>query len=363
MKNLTVERKLLSNRYSNDGKPIRKLSAYQESMVARFLQDKKIKQTEIDGCAICGGREFLLIAEKDQFGIPLTTGICKSCGLVQSMEQMDEESTIRFYSEYYRKIYEGVPEPTLDHGFYKNLYSGKMVPSPPRFLSEDATILEIGCGGGWNLLPFHKRGIKHYGFDYDGNMIDYGRRTFGLNLFSGGVGQAIEIGVKADYVILSHVLEHASNPIRFLENLAKVIRVGGVLRLTVPSINYLGYLGGSGTSYDFGLNLQNAHNFTFSENSLRMVLSAAGYRPVVLVGGFCIAKNVGKNVSRGNVHALNYKRDWKIIQNSEKSLFMKNWLHARSPRVFRRYLSYVHYLDKPLQLIKYFMINQGVTKI
>ena len=46
----------------------------------------------------------------------------------------------------------------------------------------DDVVVEIGTGGGWNLMKFKEKGFKHYGFDYDESYIKFGREQYGLNL-------------------------------------------------------------------------------------------------------------------------------------------------------------------------------------
>ena len=150
-----------------------------------------------------------------------------------SLQQFAGQSAAIFYDEYYRKIYEGVPGPTLEHGYYKGLYEGR-VPKVPRFIHQDSTVVELGCGGGWNLLPYHKKGIAHVGYDYDGYMVRFGREKYGLNLLKGGLETAQADGVRADFVIMSHVLEHTEDPVEFLKGTAAILKKAGLSGLRFP---------------------------------------------------------------------------------------------------------------------------------
>ena len=199
-----------------------------------MLADKRITYKSVERCVLCGNEDFDVIAEKDEYGIPLETAVCNCCGLVFSLQQFAGQSAAIFYDEYYRKIYEGVPGPTLEHGYYKGLYEGR-VPKVPRFIHQDLTVVELGCGGGWNLLPYHKKGIAHVGYDYDGYMVRFGREKYGLNLLEGGLETAQADGVRADFVIMSHVLEHTEDPVEFLKGTAAILKKDGVVRITVLS--------------------------------------------------------------------------------------------------------------------------------
>ena len=358
MSELTISRQIVSERLAKDGVPIRALNGLQQAEVERFVCDERMRYVSVDHCALCGGHDFVVVAERDQFGIPLETACCKGCGLVFSLNQLSESSSAIFYSEYYRRIYEGVEQATLDHGYYRRLYGGA-VPAVPSFFDASQLVLEIGCGGGWNLLPYKQKGLSHVGFDYDANMIDFGRAGYGLNIFRGGLQEAVAQGVRANYVILSHVLEHVSDPVEFLIALRKVMAPGAVLRITVPCLDYLRFFGGSGTGYEFASNLQNAHNYFFSERTLWMTVRKAGYSVIVGVGGFCLAqKSSFADASVADKDTDAWGEVLQLIASSEKAGSRKKWLLGRIPSGLKRALPYVHLLARPLGVAKYVLVHK-----
>ena len=354
----SVSRQVIGVRYHNDGVPIRKINEIQGRMISSFVSDERIGFTPVHQCTLCKSEKFVVVAEKDQFGIPLDTALCKRCGLVFSFDQLDDNGAKIFYTDYYRKIYEGVDGPTLDHSYYKRLFSGGIaVPKIPKFIKKESVVLEIGCGGGWNLVPYQKAGINYTGFDYDEHMVNFGREKYGLNIHLGGVDAAREMGVKADLVILSHVLEHVTDPVLFLKDIGAVMKDGALLRITVPCLDYLKYFGGSGTSFDFGLCLQNAHNFTFSERTLQMTLMKAGFSPVVTLYGFCLAKKCNNTIeidsklsSRQGLDSLN------VLITSEKLLPYKNFIFNKTPARLKFLLSYLHLMSRPVELVRYYLV-------
>jgi 2-polyprenyl-3-methyl-5-hydroxy-6-metoxy-1,4-benzoquinol methylase len=325
--------------------------------ISEFVVDKRITYKPVGCCVLCGSNDFDIIAEKDQFGIPLETAMCNHCGLVFSLQLFSGDSAKLFYGEYYRKIYEGVAGPTLDHGFYKRLYDGQ-VAKVPRFIRKDSTVVELGCGGGWNLLPFKNKGINCIGFDYDGYMVQFGRERYGLNLHLGDLENALADRVRADFVIISHVLEHTEDPIEFMKGVAKILNERGLVRITVPCLDCLAYFGGAGILYSLGMALQNAHTYTFSERTLRLTLMLAGFEPVVLIRGFCLARISSQirpsDISALQVNGANETR--KILASSERWLDVKNRIHAATPRRLRRILYYLNLLPRAASVLRYFYI-------
>jgi SAM-dependent methyltransferase len=351
--NSAIRYNLLSEEYRNDGKPMLELNAFQRQCIAAFLSDGRISYSNVEHCLLCNNSEFDIIAEKEQLGIPLETAICNHCGLLFSRQQFSGDSAKIFYDEYYRKIDEGVPSPTLDHEFYRRLYAGKMVPKVPRFIGRDSTVLELGCGGGWNLLPFLKRGIRHVGYDYDGYMIKFGREQYGLNLHEGGLETAQADHVRADFVIISHVLEHINNPINFMKGVSTILKEGGLVRITVPCLDCLGYFGGSGIGYRLGTALTIAHTYTFSEKTLRELLLIAGFEPVVLVRGFCLARPSRTKVDFVSLRKNRVEETRRLLESGERYFKAKNVIYHLTPKKIRKTLNYLNLLARPRGVLLY----------
>jgi SAM-dependent methyltransferase len=351
--NSVIRYNLISEEYRNDGKAMVELSEFQRLSIAAFRSDNRITYSTVEHCLLCNNSEFDIIANKDQYGIPLETAICNHCGLIFSRQQFSENSAKVFYDEYYRKIYEGVPNPTLDHGFYRRLYAGKMVPKVPRFIGQDFTVLELGCGGGWNLLPFLKKDIRQVGYDYDGYMIKFGREQYGLNLREGGLETARADHVRADFVIISHVLEHINDPITFMKGLWTVLKEGGLVRITVPCLDCLSYFGGSGIGYRLGMALQNAHTYTFSEKTLRELLLIAGFEPVILVRGFCLARISQKKLDFVGSRKNRAEDTRRLLESSERYFNAKRRIYDITPRKMRKTLLYLNLLARPRAVLLY----------
>src|ERR1035437_6329038 len=199
---MTIKRDIISNRYVNDGAPLKVLEDISKRDLKYFLNDKRIEYIEILRCPLCKCEDSIAIAEKERHGIPLETIVCNNCGLVRSSKQLNGDSTNIFYSEYYRNIYEPMTDKMVEMRY--DLLKEK---SPLKCITKDMVVLEIDCGGGWNLVPFHKNGYKYYGFDFDTRFIDHGIKK-GLNLFIGGVKEAEEAGIGSDFLIIDQVLEH-----------------------------------------------------------------------------------------------------------------------------------------------------------
>ena len=340
-----VKRDIISNRYINNGIPLMNLNESQKKYLKLFLNDKRIKYKIISECPLCKSNNSILIAEKDRYAIPLETVACENCGLVRSYKQLDKESLKIFYSEYYRKTYEEFT--TLDNDLLNERYKGRAKQKIPKYVTEDKVVLDIGCGGGWSLMPFHNNGYKYYGFDFDKDFIEYGKRK-GLNLYLGGVEEAIKMGIKCDYLKLSDVLEHVNDPINFLASLKPVLNENAIVNIYVPSLDLLlwGY-----ANYGLLQTLQNAHNFLFDEFTLKAISTAAEFKVINCVATNLVLRNSQKTTNsvldmsqlgRGRRVIKYLKFGEKILSlrkkiGAEKILFKKLYCILRPIGCYKRF--------------------------
>ena len=312
-----VKKKIISKRYLNDGVSLLCLNETQQRLLKNFLGDKRIKHKTISHCPLCSGEDSIMIAEKDRYGIPLETVVCKNCGLVRSYKQLEEKSSGIFYFEYYRKIF-GEPKELVD-----KRYEIGAKQKIPKHLTKGKTILDIGCGGGWNLMAFHNKGYKYYGFDFDQDLINYGRKR-GLNLYLGGISEVIKQGIKCDYLVLDQVLEHTNNPIDFLISLKPILNDKAIIDIGVPALNLIFWGEANG---DLLKILQIPHNFLFDEFTLEKIGLISGFEIVNCIGGSLVLKKQ-KNQQNNNkiFRTLNLNRGEKVVRYLrfvEKSLFLK----------------------------------------
>jgi len=353
-----VIRKLISERYKNDGVSLMSQNDIQKTYIKKFIHNNEIKYKTLEKCPICGHENFILIAEKDRYGISVDTVICEKCGLIFSLTQMTTHSSILFYSKYYRKIYEGIENLKINSEKYKIRGLRKI----PAFLKKNNdVVVEIGTGGGWNLLKFKKNDFEHYGFDYDEKYIKFGREQYGLNLHVGGIDEAKKMGIKADYVILSHVLEHTTDPYRFLISLKEIMKDNSILNIYVPSLDFLIY-GGGGTGYDLLGTLQNAHNFLFDNFTLKYLLLRCGYNIKILLGENVVAtpsitkdkKDIQNIEDKLDSSFLGYKT-YKYLKLCESLVIVKNKL---IPNKVKPFLHYLYFFFNPFESFrKYWMVR------
>lgn len=268
MGNIIIEESVFNvKQFHQPSNEFAKLSNEQMELVAAF--NKKLAagefQTEKVPC-LCGSEKFNLIASVDYYSFTQNTVICVNCGLIQSNPRLTQKSYQEFYtSDTYRLCYEGgdfleVARKRMSASYGKHIFDEV---NSIKAVGHGVKVLEVGAGGGWNLMSFKNAGANVLGMDYSPGLVKFGNES-GIQMKEGGLDAAKG---KYDVIILNHVFEHLLDPIANLKFLADRLTPGGVLYIAVPNI------------LNFGIGqLQNAHTYYFSPDTFKFYVEHAGFR-------------------------------------------------------------------------------------
>ena len=131
---------------------------------------------------------------------------------------MDPQPTDATLAWFYANVYRTIYGPHIDDPaamFASKAWKGRFVESAlQRANIELATgpIVDLGCGGGWVLEYLSRLERPMLGYDYDERLLALGRER-GLELRCGGTREATNDTVRAELLILAHVLEHTKDPV------------------------------------------------------------------------------------------------------------------------------------------------------
>lgn len=154
------------------------------------------------------------------------------------------------------------PKPNTESALLKYVM-GLNIPS--------GSLMEWGCSGGWNLVPFRDSGWRVSGFDYDRPYLDLGRAELGLDLHEINTSDATPVPMSTpDVIILNHVLEHSVDPVILLTRLRQFCDLRTTLIIGVPLLETIKFWHWR----DF---FHVAHIHYFSVSSFGDTASKAGY--------------------------------------------------------------------------------------
>jgi SAM-dependent methyltransferase len=248
-------------------------SAFVQTYNAQFPGEAGARPVE----CLCGSERTSRLFGKDRYGLTSPTVVCKQCGLVFTSPRPTEAFMQQFYrSDAYRHFYEGAN----GHDYLAELAAkytdDNFIHTTCReYLAElrgkrRPRVLEVGAGGGWNLQPF-LADCDVAGFDYSPMLCEMGRQR-GINLLEGGLEHLDSLQPGFDLIIANHVIEHFFDVVGAIKAMASKLAPNGLLYIGVPDIAF----------HDIS-QIQNAHNYYFSQATLRHYCGVAGL--VTIAGG------------------------------------------------------------------------------
>jgi SAM-dependent methyltransferase len=152
-------------------------------------------------------------------------------------------------------------------------------------------VLDLGCGFGRHAFEAARLGARVVAFDYADTELKEVRNTFDAMADAGEVGRRSLAGVAQgdgqalpfasgvfDRVIASEVLEHIANDEQALSELARVLRPGGTMAVTVPAWLPERVCWALSEQYHAPF-VEGGHLRIYREAELRSKLEAAGVEP------------------------------------------------------------------------------------
>jgi len=234
----------------------------------------------------CGISDDELIAERDRFGIPVNTVICNNCGIVRINPRMTGESYAKFYDKEFRDIATLEEHESKDNrvqdSFNSEVTAAKNI---SKYLLDkivlnaigrknlfEMYLADVGCGSGGMVKYFTSLGCISSGCDYDSEYIKYGKSKK-LDLEVGGANKLFN-KAPFDIVILSHVFEHVTDSIAFIDDIQALIKVGSLVYVELPGILDISL---PRYRYDLLRYLRFVHTFNYSLSTLKNIFESQGF--------------------------------------------------------------------------------------
>jgi 2-polyprenyl-3-methyl-5-hydroxy-6-metoxy-1,4-benzoquinol methylase len=152
------------------------------------------------------------------------------------------------------------------------------------FLGEEkpGRLLDVGCGSGKFLHKMAERGWQGVGTDFDEKAIEHARTRYerdGLNLrfYAGDLSDAGLSAASFDAVTMNHVIEHVPDPKELLQQIHRLLKLGGRLVAATPNVKSFGH---SRFGPDWRGLEPPRHLQIFSPRALEQCAKNAGFRAV-----------------------------------------------------------------------------------
>jgi ubiquinone/menaquinone biosynthesis C-methylase UbiE len=161
---------------------------------------------------------------------------CNACEMV-FVDPMPSEKILEEYnSSYFMTAHGGIPQDMVSQSFFSGI-AGLRMRHVENYLQKNRLkvedILEIGPGTGIFAKKWISKypGNKYYAVETDTSCYP-SLEQIGVNITKSS--EVINLGKQFDLVIMSHVLEHVSNPSEFISQSTKFLKKDGVVFIEVP---------------------------------------------------------------------------------------------------------------------------------
>jgi SAM-dependent methyltransferase len=164
---------------------------------------------------------------------------CDGCGVISMMPMPADEELAGYYAAYSKDDNvdltrkRGSRYPKLRKLFHR--LSGDVDPRDFVQVPAGARVLDYGCGLAGYLCDFHDRGVAISGAEIAGYVVEACRNN-GFDVHKVDDFSHIPFADgEFDIVYLMQVFEHLGDPHGFMEELARIMKGGGMLYLAVPN--------------------------------------------------------------------------------------------------------------------------------
>ena len=298
-------------------------------------------------CPACNSKDAYLISNIDRLGFPCDTVVCKNCDFVFNDSFIKD--SISFYKNSWGQLHWGDEKKNfekrtnIDHyswrrfSYISNILDGA--------LATKNKILEIGCGDGCNLYPYHLNGYKVTGLDYDKRYLLPGKNK-GMNLLVGDIFNN-NIDEEFDLILIIHAFEHMQDLDKVICEVKKYLSSDGLIYVEVPGIINLNQInskrlnsGGMRSFNNFLGYIQFQHNFHFDAHHLKYFWERNGFETLSCDEWIrAIFKPIpNENINYDKINEDFIKYDFDIINHLKN--VEKNFLSLSN--IMRAGLSYIN---------------------
>jgi len=279
-------------------------------------------------CRLCESKEIVA-----KYHLPsLDVLECRQCGLVfiggpAAASSPADSYTQDYYeerSDYYYRNCVVDPEGGVEHGTIKDFRHGLDIINS---LKQPGRILDVGCAMGIFLAMAGRDGWQTYGVDISEFAIEFAKKHFEGEYFSGNLHDVRFPDRFFDAITLWDSVEHFEDPLEELLEIRRVLKDDGILLFDTPNADslmrhvarWIYRLSAGAIHYPVGKLYHIYHRYYFSEETITRLLKQAGFRvyrlekkPIPLV------KARGRKIEKSLVRGLSlleraFKREYELF--------------------------------------------------
>jgi 2-polyprenyl-3-methyl-5-hydroxy-6-metoxy-1,4-benzoquinol methylase len=191
-------------------------------------------------CILCGNKKLELVTTKLRDGKPGSIYHCQTCDLGILIDHSNPDQLRNWYDGDYRKEH----GPKLSQkNEYKAIFEFAVKHQEHRvrflkpYLNDNTRLLDVGCSTGQFIHVVRDYIKEAVGTDLDVAAAKFAHDMTGCKTFGGELKESPFPHESFDVVTATHVLEHAFDPLIFLNTLNDYLKPGATIYLEVPNMD------------------------------------------------------------------------------------------------------------------------------
>ena len=262
-------------------------------------------------CNLCGQNSFKVREEDEP---PFRVLECRNCGLAFVDPVPDSTGLAVHYDEDYYRDW-------ISEQKNKRIRMWKCRLKKLEKQRQGGRLLDVGCGDGAFLKLAQESGWEVSGTEHSTYAAKYVGEALGITVFCGELFAAGHPDHSFDVVTMWHVLEHVTDPKRYLREIHRILKPSGLLVIAVPNVNdyimQVAYRLVKGRPLKlFSKDDREIHLYHFSAETLRNYLRKTGFECLKISPDYGITE-YSKKVVNAIAVALYYATGMKIFNSLE----------------------------------------------
>jgi len=237
-------------------------------------------------CLLCKNNNTRLITEENNWKAVQ----CKSCGFVYVNPRPDEFYLKQHYQDY---LPDGKEKINRWNHMMSGVFSKSLDIIDGLSYTKSKRLLDVGCGYGAFLEMAIKRKWNVSGIDLSEKAVLYARSK-GLDVSNSTLPEKAYRDEEFDVVTMFYVLEHLLDPVKYLQEVYRILKPHGLLLVrvphTTPIAKMLKLFNISNTLYDAP-----SHLSDFSPQTIKKMLKKVGFENIqTTIGGMTYPTSLHK---------------------------------------------------------------------
>ena len=200
--------------------------------------------------------------------------ICQNCNLYVTGESSGEiEAKVLDY--YDKDFWDDARKSGLSDDYSDSYSQGRFRLWSSQFkyckdyIKTETKILEIGSGHGESIKQFDLLGFQVTGIEPDKKNVENIQKNLKHSKIIHGKAESFQLESKYDLIWMSHVFEHLTKPIEFLQHIRKNLKSDGIIFIEVPNVE---------KKNDHRKFTGTPHAYNYSKLSLMNIVKKSNYK-------------------------------------------------------------------------------------